>query len=318
MGKSLEKVLTLEPEQFAKYLKDSTDTIDEEERNQPESYAYGQFEKFLLRSQLDCYHPDLQRKTFDLKTRAAIPVRLDMSNYQKYLGYSLKSNRGLYESYEREYYDMIRSAFLKYTFQVRIGHMDGILVAYHNTKKIFGFQYISRTEMDKRLFGSSKIGDQVFHNSLSMLQNILDTATEKYPEQSLRLSFESSPGEKNANMKVFVEAMPASLEDNPAYDMEPYEDLSMFFIRTASLLNQKEVTGPLMFKSKKEKWTVRYNVKELFENNPRAKKLAFKRMRDRQASVYKSIDGKSNPMLDILYKMSEANLQEEAEKDSCK
>jgi hypothetical protein len=32
---------------------------------------------FLLRSQLDCYEPDLpgERKTFDLKTRATLRVR---------------------------------------------------------------------------------------------------------------------------------------------------------------------------------------------------------------------------------------------------
>lgn len=38
---------------------------------------------------------------------------------------------------------MTRSAFLKYSMQVRIGDMDGIFVAYHNTARIFGFQYIS-------------------------------------------------------------------------------------------------------------------------------------------------------------------------------
>ena len=43
----------------------------------------------------------------------------------------------------RRFYDMTRSAFLKYSMQVRIGNMDGIFVAYHNTARIFGFQYIS-------------------------------------------------------------------------------------------------------------------------------------------------------------------------------
>jgi hypothetical protein len=41
------------------------------------------------------------------------------------------------------FYDMSRAAFLKYSMQVRIGDMDGIFVAYHNTARIFGFQYIS-------------------------------------------------------------------------------------------------------------------------------------------------------------------------------
>lgn len=80
---------------------------------------------------------------------------------------------------------MVRSAFLKYSFQVRIGHMDGILVAYHNTSKIFGFQYISLEEMDARLFGSTKHGDKLFNACLSVFQDVLDTATRKYPEQVL-------------------------------------------------------------------------------------------------------------------------------------
>ncbi|KAI8644545.1 mitochondrial protein Pet127-domain-containing protein, partial [Parasitella parasitica] len=209
LGKSMEKVLTSEPDEFEKCLKENSSQLTEEEKNQAESYAYGECGKFLLRSQLDCYDPKLPRGTFDLKTRAVMPVRLDIQNYaassafclhaiilfihieQEYLGYKLKRYKGLYESFEREYYDMIRSAFLKYCFQVRIGHMDGIMVAYHNTSKIFGFQYISREEMDSRLFGSSKIGNQVFRNALVMFESILDRATEKYPQQTLRLSFDT-------------------------------------------------------------------------------------------------------------------------------
>ena len=38
------------------------------------------------------------------------------------------------------YFDLIKSAMLKFTMQVRIGMMDGIFVAYHNTDRIFGFQ----------------------------------------------------------------------------------------------------------------------------------------------------------------------------------
>ena len=40
------------------------------------------------------------------------------------------------------YFDLIKSAMLKFTMQVRIGMMDGIFVAYHNTDRIFGFQYL--------------------------------------------------------------------------------------------------------------------------------------------------------------------------------
>lgn len=98
----------------------------------------------------------------------------------------MRRSHGLFESFEREYYDMMRSAFLKYNFQVRIGHMDGILVAYHNTRKIFGFQYISREEMDARLFGGRLMGDQAFHHCLALFDAVLTEATSKFPEQVLQ------------------------------------------------------------------------------------------------------------------------------------
>lgn len=72
-----------------------------------------------------------------MKTRAVIPIRMDQANYtvfifiysneplagkqlmlnivqQNYVGYSLVKQQGMLESFEREYYDMIRAAFLKY------------------------------------------------------------------------------------------------------------------------------------------------------------------------------------------------------------
>ena len=37
----MEKVLTLEPTEYERYLKDAESPISEAERNQPETYAYG-------------------------------------------------------------------------------------------------------------------------------------------------------------------------------------------------------------------------------------------------------------------------------------
>lgn len=70
-----------------------------------------------------------------------------------------------------------------FSFQVRIGHMDGVMVTYHNTDEIFGFQYISRNEMDARLFGTSKMGDAAFQYSLLMMDTIFEKATTQHPGQ---------------------------------------------------------------------------------------------------------------------------------------
>lgn len=66
----------------------------------------------------------------------------------------MKTELGRYESFEREYYDLIRGGFIKYGFQLKIGGMDGAIVAFHNTKKIFGYEYIRTREIMNRIFGN--------------------------------------------------------------------------------------------------------------------------------------------------------------------
>ena len=196
LGKSMEKLLTLPKEDFEKYRKTKSHTLTEEERDSPESYHYTKLGDFMMRSQLDAYDPRIPGTgMFDLKTRAVISIRMDAKGFQKGLGYEIRHRQGNWESFEREYFDMIRSAFLKYSLQVRMGRMDGIFVAFHNTQRIFGFQYIPLTEMDHALHGSrdTNLGDKEFKLSLHLLNKVLDRATKKWPEQSLRLHIETRP-----------------------------------------------------------------------------------------------------------------------------
>lgn len=209
LGKSMEKLLTLPTEDFEKYRKENSDQITEEERNEAEAFNYSTIGDFLLRSQLDAYDPRLPGTgMFDLKTRAVISIRMDSAEYEQGMGYEIKGRHGEYESFEREYYDMIRAAFLKYSLQVRMGRMDGIFVAFHNTERIFGFQYISLSEMDYALHGTDNtvLGDSEFKLSLDLLNRVLDKATAKYPEKSLRLHFETRSSE-TPFMYIFAEPM---------------------------------------------------------------------------------------------------------------
>ena len=186
LGKSMEKLLTLSMEDYERYRVSNSDQISSEERNTPESYHYSTMGDFLMRSQLDAYDARLPGTgMFDLKTRAVISIRMDAKNYEDGVGYQIKGRHGNFESFEREYFDMIRAAFLKYSLQVRMGRMDGIFVAFHNTERIFGFQYISLPEMDATLHGQfdTCIGDQEFKLSLDLLNKVLDKATKRYPEQ---------------------------------------------------------------------------------------------------------------------------------------
>lgn len=194
LGKSMEKLLTLPTKEFERYRKENSSQITEDERNEAESFHYTTMGDFLMRSQLDAYDPRIPGTgMFDLKTRAVVSIRMDAKNYKNGLGYEIRSRHGEFESYEREYYDMIRAAFLKYSLQVRMGRMDGIFVAFHNTERIFGFQYISLPEMDFALHGQDDLsaGDSEFKLSLELLNRVLDRATTRFPEQSLRIFFET-------------------------------------------------------------------------------------------------------------------------------
>ncbi|KAF4511104.1 hypothetical protein G6O67_002933 [Ophiocordyceps sinensis] len=196
LGKSMEKFLTLPKEEFEKYRKTKSHQISEEERNAEESYHYTTLGDFLMRSQLDAHDSRLPGTgMFDLKTRAVISIRMDVQGYEKGVGYEIRERFGQWESFEREYYDMIRSAFLKYSLQVRMGRMDGIFVAFHNTERIFGFQYISLPEMDQAIHGTDdlRVGDQEFKCSIALLNDLMDRATARFPGRTLRLHVETRP-----------------------------------------------------------------------------------------------------------------------------
>ncbi|KAL6875516.1 PET127-like protein [Trichoderma longibrachiatum] len=196
LGKSMEKLLTLPKDEFEKYRRTKSHSLSEEERNAQDSFHYTTLGDFMMRSQLDAYDPRLPGSgMFDLKTRAVVSVRMDVRGYEKGAGYEIRKRFGQWESFEREYYDMIRTVFLKYSLQVRMGRMDGIFVAYHNTQRIFGFQYISLEEMDVALHGTSdrRLGDQEFKTSVALLNELMDRATKKYPGRTLRLHVETRP-----------------------------------------------------------------------------------------------------------------------------
>ncbi|CAK7267081.1 hypothetical protein SEPCBS119000_002356 [Sporothrix epigloea] len=230
LGKSMEKLLTLPKEDFEKYRVSRSHELTEEERNDPESFHYTTFGDFMMRSQLDAHDARLPGTgMFDLKTRAVVSIRMDAQDFQRGLGYEIRNRFGQWESFEREYFDMIRSAFLKYSLQVRMGRMDGIYVAFHNTERIFGFQYISINEMDLALHGTedTTLGDREFMLSLHLLNSVMDKATERFPGRSLRLHIETRPSVAAPFMYVFAKPVTpeeiAEVQDAGKESVEAFE-----------------------------------------------------------------------------------------------
>ncbi|RXK40275.1 hypothetical protein M231_02389 [Tremella mesenterica] len=197
-GRILEKQLVSSNTDFRRFMRASPESaVPVEERTEREAYRYRKYGSLLMRSQLDCHDLRLPGDgTFDIKTRACLPIRYDRANYEANSAYDIHQEKGMLESFERELYDLSRTAMLKltkYSMQARIGNMDGIFIAYHNTKRIYGFQYLSLADLDERLFGSTALAEAAFRLCVALLESLLKRVVEISPEQEVYLSLRSRP-----------------------------------------------------------------------------------------------------------------------------
>ena len=190
LGHVLENFLTMEPEDFQNLMvKPARGELTEEQsrarekaRATPQIYNFLRVGNCLFRSQLDCYDP-ATGKVFDIKTRATAGIRYNMENYKEHLHTkqaNIDSLLGFWSSYEREYYDLVRSKFLPFSLQLRIGQMDGAFLAYHNVREMFGFQYVSLEEIEHRIYGSSERADWAFDRSCKLLEMVMAAIHRKH------------------------------------------------------------------------------------------------------------------------------------------
>lgn len=197
LGHSLERMLTMPNGEFREkmILRDLEeiarrkqmpmnasicDSIPDTERDRdtsPHFYHYSIADSLLVRAQIDC-RDEHTGSVFDLKTRAVAPIRYNLANYMENTHRYLKSLTGAHDSYEREFYDMVRSVFLKYALQLRLGRMAGAFVAYHNTSQLLGFEYVPLDEIEAYTFGSATLTKHVFSSATRLLQRIMDAASE--------------------------------------------------------------------------------------------------------------------------------------------
>jgi Mitochondrial protein Pet127 len=184
IGHLLEKLLTVEKPIFDRYLRTHENPIVNDD-NTGNVYNYTAFGPIMVRSQLDTYDPRLRGSGIvDVKTRACVGVRMDFEErHDTMKHYEIRGNLGTWESYERERYDLIRTMMMKYSLQVRLGRMSGVFVAYHNVRRLFGFEYIPLSEMDMSLHGqtSPELGDMELRFSMALLNIILSKVEEKFP-----------------------------------------------------------------------------------------------------------------------------------------
>eukprot|EP00466_Bigelowiella_natans_P012684 jgi/Bigna1/128401/aug1.6_g3109 len=160
---------------------------------------------------------------------------MDVKNYKYFDQFRIKTPGGAFKSFEREWYDMVRSTFLKYNFQVRIGAMDGVIIAFHNTRSVLGYQYVPLSVIDYFLYGGSEVADMMFSVGVQSLDKILtDVVTEFHDYESLIVTFNA--GDHLHDIDIYVESVPADrsqrLRDIAEWhklkdDEETYEKLQL-------------------------------------------------------------------------------------------
>ncbi|KAJ3390326.1 hypothetical protein HDU92_000565 [Lobulomyces angularis] len=208
MGRSLEKMLVLESDDYNYFVKDKSLPQKEGMFMDDGNYNYTKMCDFLFRSQIDCKIASCNLKKnmiFDIKSRAVFPIRMDVQNYEKYLEYKFNNVHGIFYSWEREYFDMLRSVFIKWNFQGKLGLMDGMFVIYHTTKDALGFQYISLDTINKHLCGSVEFGDYLFKSAVQLLNKVMNYLVKRYPEKNLRLTLDLSEVQQ---LTILVENIP--------------------------------------------------------------------------------------------------------------
>ncbi|WWC86375.1 uncharacterized protein L201_001251 [Kwoniella dendrophila CBS 6074] len=253
-GRILEKMLTCEAHDFQRFLTSSPESaVPEEERTAKEAYRY---------KNLDCYDPRLPgHGVFDIKTRACLPIRYDRANYQANAAYDVWKDRGYNESYEREYYDFL---------QVRIGGMDGIFLAYHNTSRLFGFQYISLSEIDERIFGSTEMADQAFKLSVTLLEQLLHKCVAVFPEQAINVILKHSPA-------VHPHSVTAYVEPKQWDGLHGERPIRAITFTMENMVDNEAIQGPVAFSvdekvRQTQNWSINYNVSYNTEDEEGIKK----------------------------------------------
>ncbi|KAL0064689.1 hypothetical protein AAF712_008387 [Marasmius tenuissimus] len=290
MGTLLEKYLTMSPEEFVTYMRTHAERPvieDDKASDGPvrEAYRYSKSNAFVMRSQLDCQDPRLPGTgVFDIKTRACLPIRMDLLNFEESSGYLINKRFGLMESFEREYCDLIRAAFLKYSFQVRIGNMDGVFVAYHNTERLFGFQYVSVEEMDQQLFSKAPgAGDVIFNKCVQMMEIIAEEIVKCYPQESVRCTFET---EENSNkLHVWVE---------PVEPSEAGPTIKELVVTTQSFLDDRGVIGrEAIHNCTDQPWNVYWKIRHMNDSEEEMH-VRLKAAKERQFRAYSLPSGVSH------------------------
>ena len=223
-------------------------------------FCFSKVEDIVIRSQIDCKSEVLDNRSFDIKVRATYPIRMDSFRYKDYTGYKFTKESGLMFTQIREYYDLVRSAFLKWSLQARLGNMHGLFgnqyiiiqVCYHTTLETLGFQYLPLDKVLKDFFGSKKLADESFNLSMELLKTVLENITKIHTGKNIRITIDTTNVQR---MFIYVESI--NVNDSFGQNSES-EKIDLYQLYVQSTINNKSVKQIELSDEKDDLWKVQY------------------------------------------------------------
>ena len=122
--------------------------------------------------------------------------------------------------------------------QVKIGRMDGAFIAYHNTQKIYGYQYVKLKQMAMRVFGDEYNLDVSFLSISRMLTLVLDdirNQLSEYKQDELKIGFYAD--DKMRRLVVMVEPLAVVKEYVPLKTRDQIKTVEEYFTKHQPLKN---------------------------------------------------------------------------------
>lgn len=272
LGKVLERQLTMKEKDFneAFVIGKTSDAVHVEE----DHHRFMKLNNNIcLRSQIDCRGTDADGKpiVYEIKTRALAPIRYDLPNYTKYLGYEIFSRNGIHSSFEREYYDLIRGGFMKYAFQLKIGRMDGAFIGYHNTLENSGFEYVKTTEIEERIFGSSYAANAAFVCCSKLLTALLDEILRELKHENFTLMRVGYYADGlNHRMSIFTELF---------YDMDTYGQENLVY-ESEELRHEYDFYTKVWKDRPRKVFKYDFNISVIINGIPQSLNSTYKIQRD--------------------------------------
>ncbi|GJQ08776.1 hypothetical protein GpartN1_g567.t1 [Galdieria partita] len=282
IGHLLERLFTQENMSVKKRIDFSSINIPNLEDNGSDErpyhnaeYRFSKFGNCLFRAQVDCYDPTTD-KFFDVKTRALAAIRYQIERYEDYLEKEITKTTGYEDSFERELYDMIRSVFIKYALQFRIGGMSGAFVSFHSIGKVSGYQYIPLEEIEKYVFGNEAWARKSFCSSMKIFEDLLDRMTHCFPcEDPIRVTIDPfshtgvldvyatrlREGVDSLEWRNIQELAFANKKVEESFHISP-EDVKKFQIHIATFVNALYSGAPVNY-TKDDQLHLLYSIREV-------------------------------------------------------